>query len=207
MPAFDRVRGQREWRAGEADERDASPKSPLDLPNRLQHVGKRFARIKSSDPIEVCLAAQRAVNRRTFAVNEVERDAHRFEWQQQIGKQDRGVHLDAANGLERDFGGEIGGTAEVEEGVPLAQRAIFAHVSARLAHEPDWRGINGLSPASLKESAVRVGQWVAPAARPPALSRSRRSRARPTRSSSHIGLNRSSAPSCRSSLEISSSRK
>src|SRR5205823_12396513 len=126
---------------------------------------------------------------------------------EKIRKENRGVHLEAANGLERHFGRQIGGAAEVEQRVPLAKRAVVAQVPAGLPHEPHRRRVTRFPPARVEKSAVRVGQWVAPVARPVAPSRSRRLRARPTRSSSHIGLNRSSAPSSRSSVEISSSRK
>ena len=50
---------------------------------------------------------------------------------------------------------------------------------------------------ALRKRLPRIGQWVT-------LSRLR---ARPTRSSSHNGLNRSSAPSSRSSVDTASSRK
>ena len=103
--------------------------------------------------VDVGLAAQRVLDRRTFAVDEVEADAHRLERQQQIGEQNRGVHLDAADRLQRDFGGEIGRAAEVEQRIALAQRAVLAHVAARLAHEPDGRGVDRLAPAGFEESA------------------------------------------------------
>ena len=147
--------------------------------------------------VEVGLGAQRVLDRRPFALDEVERDAHRLERQQQIGEQDRRVDLDAAHRLQRDFGREIGRSAELEQRIALAQRAVLAHVAAGLAHEPDGRRVDRLPAAGLEESATRVGQWVT----------LRRLRARPTRSSSHSGLNRSSAPSSRSSVETASSRK
>ena len=88
-------------------------------------------------------------------MDEVERDAHRLERQQQIGKQDRRVDLDAADRLQRDFGGEIGRAADVEQRIALAQRAVLAHVAAGLAHEPDRRGVDRLPPAGFEESAAR----------------------------------------------------
>ncbi len=133
--------------------------------------------------------AQRIFDRGTFAVNEIERNAHRLEREQQIRKQDRGVHFDAANRLQRDLGGEIGRAADLEQRIPLAQRPVLAHVPSRLSHEPDRRGVDRLPPAGFQESAAGCRQWVT-------LSRLR---ARPTRSSSHSGLKRSSAPRSRSS--------
>ena len=131
----------------------------------------------------------RVLDRRPFAADEVEPDAHRLERQQQIREEDRRVDLDPADRLQRDFGREIGRPAELEQRVALAQRAVLAHVAAGLAHEPDRRGVDRLQAAGSEESGTGVGQWVT----------LRRLRARPTRSSSHSGLNLSSAPSSRSS--------
>ena len=46
MAAFDRVRRERERRAGESDERHAPPKLALDLLNGHEHVRQRFARLE-----------------------------------------------------------------------------------------------------------------------------------------------------------------
>ena len=170
----------------------------LDLPDRVEHVAERLARLEAARRARDRLRVRSGVlDRRPFALDEVEGDAHRLERQQQIGKQNRRVHLDAAHRLERDFGREIGRSTEIEQRIALAQRAVLAHVPAGLAHEPDWRRVDRLPPAGFEESAARVDQWVT----------LRRLRARPTRSSSHSGLNRSSAPSSRSSVETESSRK
>ena len=130
-------------------------------------------------------------------MDEIEGDAHRLERQQQIGEQDGGVDFDTAHRLQRDFGGQIGRAAQVEQRIALAQRAVFAHVAAGLAHEPDRRRVDRLAPAGFEESPSGVDQCVT----------LRRLRARPTRSSSHSGLNRSSAPSWCSSVDTASSRK
>ena len=105
--------------------------------------------------VDVRLAAQRVLDRRPFAVDEVEADAHRLERQQQVGEENRRVHLDAADRLQRDFGGEIGRAAQIEQRIALAQRAVLAHVAAGLAHEPDGRGVDRLAAAGLKKSAIR----------------------------------------------------
>ena len=197
VAALDRVRGEGERRAGETDERDAAGQGPLDLANRVEHIAERFARLEPPDAREVGFAAQRRFDGRAFAADEIERDAERRERKEEIGKQDRRIHFDPADRLKRDFGGEIGRSTDIEQRIALAQAPILAHVAARLTHEPDWRCVNRLPSAGFEKSAARIRQWVT-------LSRLRAS---PTRSSSHKGLNRSSAPSSRSSVEMESSRK
>ena len=108
--------------------------------------------------------------------------------------------MEASVGAERFegwFGREIGRAAQIEQRIALAQRAVLAHISAGLAHEPHRRRVDRLLPAGVEESPSGLDQWVT-------LSRFR---ARPTRSSSHSGLNRSSAPSSCSSVDTASSRK
>ncbi len=158
MSALDRVRRERERRAGESDERHAAGERLLNLADRFEHVAERFARLEAPHAREVGLRPQRRLDRGTFAADEVERNAHRLERQQQIGKEDRGVHLDAADRLQRHFGGEIGRAAEVEQRIAFAQRAILAHVAAGLAHEPDRRRVDRLPPAGFQESGAAVDQ-------------------------------------------------
>ena len=197
MAALDCIGGERERCAGKADQRHAAGELALSLADRVEHVFERLARLETPDAPEIGLGPQRSFDRRPFAVNEIERDAHRLERKQQIGKQDCGVDFYAPYGLERDLSREIGRAAQIEQRIALAQRAVFAHVSARLTHEPHRRRVDRLLPAGVEESPSGLDQWVT-------LSRFR---ARPTRSSSHSGLNRSSAPSSCSSVDTASSRK
>ena len=185
MAAFDRVRRKRERRAGEADQRHPAAERDLDLADRVEHVPQLLARLEPFRAIEVGLAAQRRFDRGPFALDEIERDAHRLERQEQVGEQDRRVDVNPADRLQRDLGREIGRTTDVEQRVALAQRPVLAHVPARLSHEPDWRRVDRLPSAGVEESAARVDQCVT----------LRRLWASRTRSSSHKGLNRSSAPS------------
>ena len=114
------------------------------------------------DARQILVRAERVLNRRPLAVNEVEADAHRLEGEEQIGEEDRGVQFDAADRLERHFGGEIRRPTEFEQRVALAQSTIFAQVPPGLAHEPDRRGIGAFPPACFQKTAGGVGQWETP---------------------------------------------
>ena len=97
--------------------------------------------------------AHRPLDRRAFALDEVERNAHRLERQQQIGEQDGGVDLDPPDGLQRDFGRQIRRAAQLQKCVVLAEGAVFRHVASGLPHEPDGRAVDGFAPAR----AQRIG--------------------------------------------------
>ena len=115
MAAFDGVRCQREGRSSETNQRYPPRKLALHLPDRVQHVRERFTRLEAADTVDVLLAPNRILDRRSLAVDEVEVDAHGLERQQQIGEENGGVHVDSADRLERDFRGEIGRAAQVEQ--------------------------------------------------------------------------------------------
>ncbi len=110
---------------------------------------------KRRSAIDVVGRLNRVLDRRAFAADEIEPDAHRFERQQQIGEEDRRVDVDAPNRLQRDFGGEIGRPTELEQRIPFAQRPVLAHVPAGLAHEPDGSRVDGLETAGAKKSGIR----------------------------------------------------
>ena len=91
---------------------------------------------------------------RPLARDEVEGKPHWLEGQQEVGKDDRGVDVDAADWLERDFGCEIGRATDVEQRVARANRAVLRHVPSSLPHEPHRRGVDWLSAAGLQETRL-----------------------------------------------------
>ena len=94
--------------------------------------------------------------------------------------------------LERDRNRELRVRADFEERVSLPERAIVGHVAAGLPHEPDWSGVDRLTPAGAEKPIVHAETRVLASA---------------TRSSSQRGLNLIDAPSDFSSSWIFSGRK
>ena len=87
---------------------------------------KRFARFDAPQPIDVGIRPNRVGNRRTFTFHEIKRQPHRLERDEQIREQDGGVEIDPGERLERDGRSEVGRAADVEQRVPLPQRACSA---------------------------------------------------------------------------------
>ena len=141
MAPFNRIGGERERRSGKSNQRHAAGKLTLDLSDRGENVRQGLPRLESSDRREVGFGAQRFFDLRSFALKKIEGDAHRFERQEQIGKENRGVHVDAAHRLQRDRSREVRCTTNIEQGIPLAELAVLAHVAAGLPHEPNGSGV------------------------------------------------------------------
>ena len=192
--AFDGVGGQRERRAAETDERDASFELAAQEPDRLEHVAERFG-LERRQARDVGRRPYRVLDRRSLALDEVELEAHRREGQQQVGKEDRGVEVDDVERLERDDDGELRLAAELEQGVLLPERAVLRKVAAGLTHEPDGRGVHRLRAGTPGETDRTRGPYETIV------------RASVSRSSRYIGLNRIDAPSERSSFCMASARK
>jgi hypothetical protein len=95
-----------------------------------------------------------------FAVDELEVEAHGGEGKEEVGEDDGGVDAEALGGGDGDFGGDVGGAADVEEGVVAADGHVLGHVAAGLAEEPDGCAVNGMAEAGANEAAGAGGDWV-----------------------------------------------
>jgi hypothetical protein len=74
----------------------------------------------------------------TFAGLEPYRAAERIGNDQNIGEDDRGIEVEAADRLQRDFCGVFRREAQIEKAAGHgAQFAVFGQVTAGLPHHPD----------------------------------------------------------------------
>lgn len=80
-------------------------------------------------------------------VAEFERQAHGFGGNQDVGENDDCIDAEEAEGLERDFDGEVGRFADFEERVMGANGAIFGQIAAGLTHHPDGKTRNSFATA------------------------------------------------------------
>ena len=90
----------------------------------------------------------------TFPVDELEVETHGSEREEKVGEDDGRVDAKALGGGDGDFGGDVGGAADFEEGVVLADGHVFRHVSAGLAEEPDGSAVHGETEAGTNETAA-----------------------------------------------------
>ena len=137
VAALDRIRREGKRRSRKPDQRNTTCKLVLDQLDGLEDVGQRNPGVERLQTVDVGGRADGVLDLRAFALNEIEGKSHRLERQQQIGKQDGCVHLDAADRLQSDFCGEIGRSTDLEQRMSLAQRPVLRHVAPRLSHEPD----------------------------------------------------------------------
>ena len=131
-PAFDRVGRQRERRAAEPDQRHASFELAAQEPDRLEHVRRAPRAARTSSGASTSAADRMGfVDRRAFAFDEIELEAHRREGEQQVGEEDRGVDVDDVDRLQRDVDGELRLAAELEQRVASRGARGIAEGSGR----------------------------------------------------------------------------
>jgi hypothetical protein len=145
MAAFNRVRSERERCSGKADERNPATQLVLDNLDRLQHMGKRRARVEHLQFVDVGGRFNRPFELRSFAFDEIEGESHRLERQEQIGKQNRGIDLNPSDRLKGDLRGQFRCSTDFQERVLLADCTVLGHVPSRLPHEPDRRDVDRLA--------------------------------------------------------------
>jgi len=81
-------------------------------------------------------------------------DAHRFQRQHDVGEHHGPVDAELVDRHQRDLGAELRRLGELEDAVPLAERAIGSERSPGLAHEPDRGRVHGLVAAGANEPVV-----------------------------------------------------
>ena len=129
----------RPWRAAKADQRDLR----IEL---AAHAAQRF--IHRLELAEVGVRRQRLdllrqiqrIEPRAFADLEPHLAAERVGNDKNVREDDRGIEVEAADRLQRDFGGEFRREAQIEKAARLgAHFAIFRQIAAGLPHHPDRR--------------------------------------------------------------------
>ena len=122
--AFDEVGRQGERGTGETDEHLVVPQlvehSPDALDHRLQLTG-----LHGGQRGDVCGGAHRMLQHRATAGDDVDGDTGGLERDDDVGEEDRGVGVMAADRLQGDLGEEIGAEAGVEHLHPGAQFAVL----------------------------------------------------------------------------------
>ena len=153
--AFDHVGGDGEGGSGEADERGVA--------EHFYGGGDGFA-----DGVEVAVfefgqgahlveGADGLVEYGAPTGHDVDVDARKLHGDDDVGEEDAGVDLVAADGLHGDFCGEVGGEACVQHGDAFARLAVFGQGAACLAHEPDGSVAGGAAGEGAEHGRVGGG--------------------------------------------------
>ena len=123
---FDRVAGERERGAGEADQRNVLGQVGAGLRDRLEDEVERLGAFELDDAVDVVRLADRVVNLRAVAGGELEVEPHRFEDRQQVGEDDRGVDAEAVDGGAHHLAAELAGSCRVRGTIVFARTSRYS---------------------------------------------------------------------------------
>ena len=133
--ALNGVRGERERRAAEADQRHA--RLATDQPDRVRHERRNLLGGRYAQRLDGGAASHRRRQHRPGA--EVELQPHGGQRRHDVREQDGGVETVATDRLQRHLCRQFGRARQLPEGVLLLQRAVLGQMTARLPHDPDGR--------------------------------------------------------------------
>ena len=95
------------------------------------------------------------------ALDELDVDTHAENGRHDVGEHHRRIHVVTANRLQRHLGAQLRRAGDVEERMPLADRAVLRQRPPRLAHEPDGGALDRLAPRGAHEERLRHGLTLA----------------------------------------------
>ena len=99
--------------------------------------------------------AHRPLELRALAGLELQAQIHRVRNREDVREQDRGIERIAIDRLQRDFAGDLGIGAHLEETAGARARgAILRQIAAGLAHQPDRPARRGLAQQGAQQQVV-----------------------------------------------------
>ena len=126
----------------------------LDHPgNGLGHIAQLIHAIHLQR-LHVLQRAHRTMHDRPFTRDKFEVQSHRRERQQQVSEDDRGIHAETLRGRDGHLGCDVGGAADVEQAVMLANGHVLGHVASGLPQEPYGCAIHWLPQACADEATA-----------------------------------------------------
>jgi hypothetical protein len=148
--ALDQVREERERRAAEADQGHAVGQRATDRADGLEDERDVRFGLEDAQGVDAALVTDRLGQARA-GVADRDLGPHAGDGDEDVAEQDGRVDAEPLDRLQRDLGGEVRPAAQLHEPDPGPHRLVLGHVAARLAHDPDGRRVDRLSPASPQE--------------------------------------------------------
>ena len=100
-------------------------------PHGLEHGRERLLGIRHAQPGDIGRGSDGLLDHRPDSLDEVDLDTHAEHRGHDVREHHRGVHAVATDGLEGDLRAELRRVRDLEERVPLADRAVLRAVSVR----------------------------------------------------------------------------
>src|SRR6201987_3520802 len=144
------VAGNRPGRATEPEQSGLRTKLALHSRDRVVNRRKNTLIELAAEPTDRRTIRDR-IKLRALAGREAQGLAERMRYDQNVGKQNRGIEAEPSHRLQRHLGGEFRRHDQIEKSAGLlAQRTVLRQITSGLAHQPDWRRPNASAVQNLK---------------------------------------------------------
>ena len=153
--ALHQIAGDGERAAAEADHGLVRPQLPPHDPYRLEDRRHRLFRLGDAQRGHVRGGRHRPRDHRADVLDQVDLDSHPEDGKHDVSEHHRRVDAVAADRLERHLGAELRVADDVEQPVRPPQLAVLGERAPRLAHEPDRRPLDTLTPRRAHEQGLR----------------------------------------------------
>ncbi len=129
----------RPWRATETDQRNFRIELAAHAAQRFEYWFE-FGKVAVRRQRSYLVRCVERIEARAFADLEPHIASERVGDDENIREDDRGVEVEAADRLQRHFGGEFGREAQIEEAAGFgADFPVFRQIATGLPHHPDRR--------------------------------------------------------------------
>ena len=156
--ALDEVRRQGEGSRREAEKRQARVELGAGFADGFEMILERFAWNHLAQSAEVGGVQKLGPDVWPFVAAVEKLEPKRLRDKEKIGKDDSSVHTEFVRRGHRDSSGEVRVFAKLEKRHAGAKLAVFLHVAARLAHQPNGSPLDGLAAACLHQKRV-LPEW------------------------------------------------
>src|SRR5260370_171492 len=119
-------------------------------PNGFGQEARFRLRVEHLEPVDIRFGAH-GIGQVWPGVAELQLQAHRFGWDQNVRADDHRINATPAKGLDRDFDRELRRLANLKGCMLCADFAVFRKIPARLAHHPDGNSRKNLAATGAKE--------------------------------------------------------
>lgn len=150
--ALEHIVGECPGGAGEAEECALVAEFLFDAFQGFGEVLGFFGDGLRGEPVDVIGGTHGEFHFDTTGFTEAVFLAHAFGGDEDIAEDDSAIEVEAADGLEGDLCGEVGGLDELDESVFFLEGPVFGEGAAGLAHEPDGGAVDGLGVQGAEEA-------------------------------------------------------
>ena len=144
---------QRPGSPGKADQGRVLTQGPAGQPQRLGHVAEPVQHPARIQPCDRRCRIERVLHFDAARIDKAIGLSQGLGDHEDVTEDDGGIELEPADGLQRDFRGQLRGADQFEERIAPLELAVLGQGASGLSHQPDGGAVHRGAGAGLEEAA------------------------------------------------------